>query len=80
MFETKTVRNRQKYCVLFAERKVLKTFSKFQKTPPMRRHKKSPTGISEDDTECGMDPKMYLNHCHLDKDSLQTNVSTVGNL
>lgn len=54
----------------------MKTFTKFQKTPPMRRHKKSPPDISEIDDDNIIDPKIYRSHCHLDKDSLQTNVST----
>ncbi|XP_065211845.1 protein turtle homolog B-like [Planococcus citri] len=55
------------------ERKVLKTFAKFQKTPPLKRFKKSPSDIYEDDIEHSSDAKIYRNHSHLDKDSLQVN-------
>lgn len=61
--------------LFFVERKVLKTFSKFQKTPPMRRHKKSPPDSSDTDKQCGTGPKVFRNNCHSNKDSSTTNVS-----
>lgn len=59
------------------ERKELKTFSKLQKTPPMRRNKKVSTNISAIEDENRIDTKIYRNHYHLDRDSLPINVSTI---